>query len=243
MDEKNDLTGRRGAVAGQGGRNAQHRRDDAKPGGKSANGTVGRGLVLVGGARRTATATNSNVTTAAAPSTPGGTGLASELPRSSGSMLQDHLSCPTGCGLSVKSRALRPLILGLGRGRLARPKHRPHLAAHVDQMKAASRQFAEGHGVPGVNRRESMRLHVTDFMKVSRFEMLHRVLHRPHGIERDPIGRGERLAQFAAAHHEMLPCTNRNPDDAAAQFDIRRRHLFRATNAQTASIKPNGHAP
>jgi hypothetical protein len=85
-----------------------------------------------------------------------------------------------------KLRAYRLLVLGLGRGRLAGAKHRPDLAAHVHQMKAASREFAEGHGVPGVNRHESMRLHVSDFMKVSEFEMLHRVLHRPHGIERVP---------------------------------------------------------
>jgi hypothetical protein len=135
--------------------------------------------------------------------------LRDAAPLLSGALIQ--LRLVPGCDLSAKSGAYRLLILGSGRGRLAGAKHRPYLAAHVDQMKAASREFADGYGVPGVNRRESMRLHVSDFVKVSEFEMLHRVLHRPRGIERVPPWPAQSLAHYAATHHEMLPCTNCNP--------------------------------
>ena len=83
-------------------------------------------------------------------------------------------------------------------------------------MKAASRQFAEGHGVPGVNRRESMWLHVSDFMKVSRSKCCIVFSIDLIELRRVPLGRGERLHNYAAMHHEMLPCTNRNSDDVAA---------------------------
>src|SRR5271157_1036845 len=67
---------------------------------------------------------------------------------------------------------------------------RPNLAPHINQMKSTSYQFAKGHDVIAVHRRPGFRRRISDFIKVSHMEMLHRNLQRPVGVERvlEPVG-------------------------------------------------------
>src|SRR6185437_6152488 len=69
---------------------------------------------------------------------------------------------------------------------LASAAHGPDFAAHVDEVKAAAREFAPGHDVAAVHRRPGVRRGVFDLVTVSGMEMLHRCLRSLAAIERAP---------------------------------------------------------
>src|ERR1700733_9528159 len=85
--------------------------------------------------------------------------------------------------------------------------HRPELAAHVDQMKSAARQFAHGDDIAAMHRRPSVWRRVLDLMTVSHMEMLHRCLRvwwrrtRPSLTGARADSRFCCTAQFYAAMH------------------------------------------
>jgi len=85
--------------------------------------------------------------------------------------------------------------------------HRPELAAHVDQMKSAARQFAHGDDIAAMHRRPSVWRRVFDLMTVSHVEMLHRCLRvwwrrtRPSLTGARADSRFCCTAQFYAAMH------------------------------------------
>src|SRR6185437_10786036 len=96
---------------------------------------------------------------------------------------------------------------------LAHAAHGPDFAAHVDEVKAAPREFAPGHDVAAVDRRPGVRRGVFDLVTVSGMEMLHCCLRSSAAIERvlrqtAPRWTGGRAfsasycaAQFHAAMH------------------------------------------
>ena len=90
---------------------------------------------------------------------------------------------------------------------LALAMHRPDLAAHINEMKSAARQFAHGDDVAAIHRRPSVGRRVFDLMTVSHVEMLHRCLRVGCRRTRPPLA-GDRadsrfccIAQFHAAMH------------------------------------------
>jgi hypothetical protein len=94
-------------------------------------------------------------------------------------------------------------------GALALAMHRPDLAAHIDEMKAATRQFAHGDDITAIDRRPSVGRRVLDLVTVPHVEMLHRCLHSRNRRAR-PSWTGDRAdssfcctAQFYAAMHKM----------------------------------------
>src|SRR5271155_136317 len=89
--------------------------------------------------------------------------------------------------------------------------HGPDFAAHVDEMESASRQLADRHRVACMHGRPGAWRRVFDLMKVSGVEMLHRSLLNLLQSDAPPSTGGRLLAQNAASHNNLLPCTKRRP--------------------------------
>src|ERR1700734_4337895 len=85
--------------------------------------------------------------------------------------------------------------------------HRPDLAAHINEMKSAARQFAHGDDIAAMHRRPGVGRRIFDLMTVSHVEMLHRYLRvwwrrtRPSLTGARADSRFCCTAQFYAAMH------------------------------------------
>ena len=101
---------------------------------------------------------------------------------------------------------------------LALAMHRPDLAAHVDQMKSAPRQFAHGDDIAAMHRRPSIWRRVLDLMTVSHVEMLHQCLRVGCRQPRPPLTRDSANSRLcctaqihAAMHNTQAPGSEPSP--------------------------------
>src|SRR5882757_859866 len=105
--------------------------------------------------------------------------------------------------------------------------HRPDLAAHIDQMEAASRQFTHGDDIAAMHRRPRVGRRVLDLVTVSHVEMLHLGLRVRCRRARPPLTRGRLDSNFCCTAQFYAAMRN-------TQTEI--RVLFTASAAPTFAL-------
>ena len=149
------------------------------------------------------------------------------------------LAIPIGCG--AISESLRDSGELDRKATLALAMHRPDLAAHIDQMKSAPRQFAHGDDIAAMHRRPGVGRRVFDLMTVSHVEMLHRCLRVRCRRARPPLTEGRAdssfccIAQFHAAMHNTQARGRAFPAAAAPSDALTLLHPFLHVMAQQFS--------
>jgi hypothetical protein len=102
-------------------------------------------------------------------------------------------------GLGLKAKRRRKRLKMLAQRRLFAAAHGPNLAAHIDEVEAVPRQFAECFGIARYDRGLHAKPGVGDLVTVLLIEM-------PHWISNKPVAMQCLLARFAASHKKMLRC-------------------------------------